>query len=44
MILSEVCDIDAIKTIGKKKGFNWKLIERKTVWGERNYIYNLVKI
>jgi release factor glutamine methyltransferase len=44
MILSEVCDIDAIRTIGKKKGFNWKLIERKTVWGERNYIYNLVKI
>jgi len=43
MILSEVCDINAIKKIGEKKNFIWKMIEKKTVWGERNYIYKLEK-
>ncbi len=41
MILSEVCDIDMIKSIGEKKEFAWDLVEKKTVLGERNYIYIL---
>ena len=39
MILSEVCDIDAINSIGIKRGFSWNVVEKKTVWGERNYIF-----
>ena len=41
MILSEVCEITEIKSIGEHKGFNWNLTEKKMVWGEKNYIYNL---
>lgn len=41
MILSEVCDIDAVKKIGEERKFNWELIQRKSVLGEKNYIYNL---
>ena len=39
MILSEVCDIKLIRSIGTQRGFTWNLVEKKTVWGERNYIY-----
>ena len=39
MILSEVCDIDAIKSIGIKRGFSWNVVEKETVWGEKNYIF-----
>jgi release factor glutamine methyltransferase len=41
MILSEVCDIDAITQIGKDRKFEWELIQKKSVLGEKNYIYNL---
>ena len=41
MILSEVCDIDGITQIGKDRKFDWELIQRKSVLGEKNYIYNL---
>ena len=41
MILSEVCDIITIKSIGEEKGFNWNLIQSKTAWGEKNYIFRL---
>jgi len=41
MILSEVCDIDVITQIGKDRKFLWELIHRKSVLGEKNYIYNL---
>lgn len=43
MILSEVCDIEKIKSIGEKNGFNWKLKLKKRVWGEKNYIYSITK-
>ncbi|MFZ1518635.1 MAG: methyltransferase [Ignavibacteriaceae bacterium] len=41
MILSKVCDIDVITQIGKDRKFLWELIHRKSVLGEKNYIYNL---
>ncbi len=41
MILSEVCEINLIKSIGTQRGFNWNLVEKKKVWGERNYIYRI---
>lgn len=41
MILSEVCDIKKIKSIGESKRFNWKIEKRKTVWGEKNFIFSL---
>lgn len=41
MILSEVCDIDVITQIGKDRKFLWELIHRKSVLGEKNYIYNI---
>jgi release factor glutamine methyltransferase len=43
MILSEVCDINEIKSIGKKNGFAWNLKLRKRVWGEKNYIFSITK-
>ena len=43
MILSEVCDIEKIKSIGEGNGFKSDLIQTKTVWGEKNYIYKLEK-
>jgi release factor glutamine methyltransferase len=41
MILSEVCDIEKIKSIGEKNDFIWNLKLRKRAWGERNYIYDI---
>ncbi|UCH65145.1 MAG: methyltransferase [Ignavibacterium sp.] len=43
MILSEVCDIEDIKSIGEENGFIWKLKLKKRVWGEKNYIYSITK-
>ena len=43
MILSEVCDIQEIKSIGMEKGFAWKLKMKKQFWGEKNYIFEIVK-
>ncbi len=43
MILSEVSDIDAIKSIGKQRGYSWSIVKKKIVWGERNYIYSIEK-
>lgn len=43
MILSEVCDIKEIKTIGRQNGFTWNLRMKKRIWAEKNYIYNLTK-
>jgi release factor glutamine methyltransferase len=43
MILSEVCDIEKIKSIGEKNGFTWILKLNKRVWGEKNYIYSITK-
>lgn len=41
MILSEVCDIEVVKKIGSDRKFFWELIQKKSVLGEKNYIYNL---
>ena len=41
IILSEVCDIKKIKSIGEEKGLNWKTVQRKTVWCEKNFIFSL---
>jgi release factor glutamine methyltransferase len=43
MILSEVCDIEKIKSIGEKNGFAWNLKFKKRVWGEKNFIYEISK-
>ena len=41
IILSEVCNITKIKSIGESKGFNWKIELQKSVWGEKNFIYSV---
>jgi release factor glutamine methyltransferase len=41
MILSEVCDIKKIKSIGENKGFTWKTEQGKSVWGEQNFVFSL---
>jgi release factor glutamine methyltransferase len=41
MILSEVCDIEKIKSIGESRGYTWNTELRKKVWGEKNYIYSI---
>ena len=43
MILSEVCDIQEIKSIGMEKEFAWKLKMKKQFWGEKNYIFEINK-
>ena len=43
MILSEVCDINLIKSIGTQKGYSWSVVKEKIVWGERNYIYSIMQ-
>ena len=41
IILSEVCNIPKIKSIGESNNFNWKIELQKSVWGEKNFIYSL---
>lgn len=41
MILSEVCDIQKIKSIGMENEFVWKLKMNKQFWGEKNYIFEI---
>jgi release factor glutamine methyltransferase len=41
MILSEVCDIEAIKVIGSERSFDWNIVEQKSIIGEKNFIYRL---
>ena len=41
IILSEVCNIAEIKSIGESNGFTWKIEIQKSVWGEKNFIYSL---
>jgi release factor glutamine methyltransferase len=41
IILSEVCNITKIKSIGESNSFNWKIELQKSVWGEKNFIYSL---
>jgi len=41
MILSEVCDIQKIKSIGIENEFVWKLKMKKQFWGEKNYIFEI---
>ncbi len=43
MILSEVCDIQKIKSIGMENKFIWKLKMKKQFWGEKNYIFEIKK-
>jgi len=43
MILSEVCDIQEIKSIGMENEFVWKLKMKKQFWGEKNYIFEINK-
>jgi release factor glutamine methyltransferase len=43
MILSEVCDIQEIKSIGMENDFVWKLKMKKQFWGEKNYIFEINK-
>jgi len=42
IILSEVCNISEIKSIGESNGFTWNIEIRKSVWGEKNFIYSLI--
>ncbi|VXB18185.1 Methyltransferase [Flavobacterium sp. 9AF] len=39
MILSEDCDLKKIKSIASKNNFTFHLVESKTVFKEKNYIY-----
>ena len=41
MILSETSKIDTIKSIGTEHGFQWKLVLRKRIWSEENYIFKI---
>jgi release factor glutamine methyltransferase len=41
MILSEVCDIQKIKSIALENGFIWNLKMKKKIWGEKNYIFEI---
>ena len=41
IILSEVCNIKKIKSIGESKGFRWKMELERSVWGEKNFIFSL---
>ena len=43
MILSEVCDIQKIKSIGMENEFAWILKIKKQFWGENNYIFEINK-
>jgi len=43
MILSEVCDIQKIKSIGMENEFAWNLKMKKQFWGEKNYIFEIKK-
>jgi len=43
MILSEVCDIQKIKSIGTENEYVWKLKMKKQFWGEKNYIFEIQK-
>lgn len=43
IILSEVCDIQKIKSIGMEYEFAWKLKMKKQFWGEKNYIFEIKK-
>ena len=43
MILSEVCDIQKIKSIGMENEFVWKLKIKDKFWGEENYIFEIAR-
>ena len=43
MILSEVCDIQNIKSIGMENEFTWELIMHEQFSGEKNYIFEIKK-
>jgi release factor glutamine methyltransferase len=43
MILSEVCDIQKIKSIGLENEFAWKIKMKKQFFGEKNYIFEIKK-
>ncbi|MFY0651994.1 MAG: methyltransferase [Cyclobacteriaceae bacterium] len=44
MVLSEDCEIDAIKNIAIDYGFRFKLSDNKTIKGESNMIFNINKL
>jgi release factor glutamine methyltransferase len=44
MILSEDCQIAQINTIATNNSFSFNLKAQKTIWGERNFIYEITKI
>lgn len=41
MILSEVCDIQKIKSIGAGNELEWKVKMKKQFWGEKNFIFEI---
>jgi release factor glutamine methyltransferase len=43
MILSEVCDIQKIKSIGMENEFVWNLKMKSRFWGEKNFIFEIKK-
>jgi release factor glutamine methyltransferase len=43
MILSEVCDIHKIQSLGIENEFAWKLKMKKQFWGEKNFIFKIKK-
>ena len=44
MILSEDCELEKIKSIALKNDMALKLVLEKTVAGEKNYIFSIVKL
>lgn len=43
MIVSEDCQTDRIESIANQNCFKMKVILEKKIWGERNFIYKIVK-
>ncbi len=41
MVLSEDCNVEIIKSLALKNGCKWQMIERKKIWFEENYLFEI---
>ncbi len=41
MVLSEDCNLGVIESLALKNGFKWQMIERKKIWFEENYLFEI---
>lgn len=41
MVLSEDCELTEIQSIAERKSFTWQLLEKESIWGEENYIFEM---